>query len=265
MENTGEQSSIIQIEKADYAKLKGREINKNRHEQLPTYVIWDETLQLQQINLAKKAVENFFKYTGLKQDNQKLLFLGNWKSEYPINQDGQLAKFESVEWHVKSSLVQGNRIDSKKAVGRNMFFDIYQQPPKGQPHWEIMFTNRDLHYEGLNFVFGTSVPDLGTIISFKRIDDFFRENPQYKEYSEEVMETIIIHELGHTIFNLPLNRRGENNLDSKLGGGHCKSKDCCMQQGNDVKTFLAITLEKEKDKNPFCEECIKDIKINYKN
>lgn len=265
MENTGEQLPIPQVEKVDYRQLKGRELDVNRHDQLPTYVIWDETLQQKHIDIANQAIKKFFKQTDLKQE--KLQFLGNWKSPESQNQNGQIAKFESVEWNVRSSLVQNNKIDVNKAVNHNMFFDIYQQPPKGQPHWEILLTNRDLHCDGLNFVLGNSVPDLGTIISFNRIDKFFKENPQYKEYSEEVAETIIMHELGHTIFNLPLDRRGEDKLDVetlKVGGSHCKNKGCCMQQGLGVKDFLRITTERDKDQNPFCNECIEDLKINYK-
>lgn len=261
---TGEIPSYLPIERPDYRSMVGREPNPDRPDQLPTYVVWDNTIQPQHQQIIRNAVSNFFEHTGLNPGDNRLLFLGNWRSEQPINQQGQVAAFESVEWNIRSSLTANGRVDVTKAVNYNMFFDPNQRQPQGVEHWEILFTDRDLHCESLNFVLGNSVPDLGAIISFNRIDQFFRDNPEYRNYYQEVATTIIEHELGHTVFNLPSNRRGQQNLDSRVGGDHCKNEGCCMQQGMNVRDFLIITLGRKKDANLFCNECLDDVSRNPK-
>lgn len=261
---TGEILSNLPIEKPDYNRMTGRELDPNRHDQLPTYILWDNTILPQHQQIIRNAVNNFFNNTNLNSENNKLKFLGNWKSENPINKAGQIAAFESVEWNIKSSKTSDDKIDATKAVSYNMFVDPYQKQPQGIKHWEVLFTEKGLHCDGLNYVLGYSIPDLGTIISFNKIDEYFKKNPEYSDYYQEVATTIIEHELGHTVFNLPLKKRGVENLDSRFGGDHCKNEGCCMKQGMNIKDFLVITLDRKKETNPFCDECIDDIKSNPK-
>ncbi len=102
-----------------------------------------------------------------------------------------------------------------------MFNDPYQV---SMPHWEVVFTNKDLYSRETNFVIGIAQPDLSTLISLKRLESISDVGLR-----GETQKTEIFHEVGH-VFGLPTRRRGESRLEYSLGA-HCRSAGCSMKQG----------------------------------
>ena len=123
---------------------------------------------------------------------------------------------------------------------------------------EIVITNKDLYLDKTSFVIGCADDDLGSLISFKRLN--LIDDPVLQR---ETQKTEIFHEVGH-IFGLPTVRRGETKLEDSLGL-HCKNPGCSMKQGMNVpEDWVTFTQQRLREGGrPYCQECITDLKIKF--
>lgn len=100
-------------------------------------------------------------------DKTQLNFYGNWREDGYRDRAGNLVPHKSIEWQVQSKRDQSRRQVNADRVASEMFNDPYQID---MPHWEVVFTNEDLYSQETNFVIGIAQPDLGTLISLKRLE-----------------------------------------------------------------------------------------------
>jgi len=142
-----------------------RIVNPERSYQIPTFVFWDETVTPGQQGLIKEAFDEMFDEIGF--DKTQLNFFGNWHEEEYKDKDGKLIPHKSIEWQVQSKWDNSRQKVDGDRVAYEMFNDPYQVD---LPHWEVIFTNKDLCTPETNFVIGIAQPDLGTLISLKRLE-----------------------------------------------------------------------------------------------
>lgn len=229
-----------------------RVINPERRKPLPTYVFWDETVGYNQQVEIKETMVELFESIGL--DRALLEFYGNWREEDYKLPNGNLKPHAGIEWQIKSKVDKTKGQINADSVVREMSDDPYQIT---SPHWEVIFTNEDMMAPDTNFVIGCARPDLGTIISLKRLSTI--NNPNLRK---ESIKTEIFHEVGH-VFNLPDVKRSEN-IENSLGP-HCTNYGCSMKQGlrvpQDWETFTKERVD--AGGKPFCGECTSHLKEKY--
>lgn len=225
-----------------------------RPQQLNTEVFSDETISENDQQILNEAMFDLFHAVNL--DTQKLRFRGNWRSEKYIDSRGHLAPYESIEWLMKK------HYDDKRnqCQADSLTFDSYYDPYQYKyPHWEVIFTKRDLFTDGNKWVFGATQPDLSTIISLSRFEEF-ADDPKSRR---ELIRTLVFHEFGH-ILGLPSARRGRN-LEESIGT-HCASKGCSMRQGSSVPNFINNTTDRLRNMGkgrPYCSDCMNDLRVKF--
>lgn len=220
-----------------------------RPQQLPTYIMWDNTLTKAGQEVVQGAMVELYKNIGF--DLNKICVYGNWFSNKAVDANKKLNPYESIQWLLNDSY-NSNRgqIDAGRLL-RRLYDDPYQ---KSHPHWEVIFTAHDLYCYNTSFVIGAAQPDIGTIISLSRFMGI-----QESALRHEIIKTEIFHEVGH-VFGLPTKRRGVHNLEQSLGL-HCKTDSCSMKQGLYVPTdWIDITKKRvSRGGNPYCSDCLNDL------
>lgn len=230
-----------------------RRVIPERSYQVQTFVFWDETVIPKQQALIREAFDELF--DAIAFDKSKLHFFGNWREEIYRNDSGNLLPYKSVEWKLLNSW------DSirEKINGDRFHYDLMSDPYQWtKPHWEIIFTNKDLFIKDASFVIGFADDDFFSVISLDRLERI--ENPDLRRETEK---TEIFHEVGH-VLGLPTVRRGESKLESYLGL-HCKNPGCSMKQGEIVpQDWVIFTQERlKRGGSPYCQECMMNLKVKF--
>jgi predicted Zn-dependent protease len=230
-----------------------RVVNPERSYQVPTFVFWDATVTPEQQDLIREAFDEMYDAIGF--DKTQLHIYGNWRDQEYRDNAGNLLPHRSIEWQVQSKYDASKRQVNADRVAIEMFNDPYQLD---MPHWEVIFTNKDLYSQETNFVIGIAQPDLGTLISLKRLESIGNIGMR-----GEAQKTEIFHEVGH-VFGLPTGRRGQSELEYSLGA-HCRSVGCSMKQGLKVPTdWINFTEERLKvGGKPYCDECVADLETKF--
>ena len=225
-----------------------------RPQQLNTDVFSDETISENDQQILNEAMVDLFNAVNL--DIQKLRFCGNWRSKKYIDSKGNLIPYESLEWAMENNYDRKRKQYRADSLTFDSYFDPYQYK---YPHWEVIFTKRDLFTDGNNWVFGATQPDLSTIISLKRFEEF-ADDPKSRR---ELIRTLVFHEFGH-ILGLPSARRGRN-LEESIGT-HCASKGCSMHQGSSIAGFIENTTDRLRNMgkgSPYCSDCMNDLRVKF--
>jgi predicted Zn-dependent protease len=248
---TPEYPIVVKTEEGIYRRVARPE----RPQQLNTQVYSDETISENDQQILNEAMTELFNTINL--DTQKLRFYGNWRSKNYINSRGELTPYESIEWVMKKNF------DSKRNKYRadSITLDSYNDPYQYRfPHWEVIFTKRDLFVDGCDWVFAAARPDLSTIISLNRFEKF-ADDPKVRS---ELIRTLVFHEFGH-VLGLPSARRGRN-LEESIGT-HCTSKGCSMHQALSITDFINITTDRLRNTvkgKPYCSDCMNDLRVKFK-
>lgn len=221
-----------------------RVVSAERRNPLPTFVFWDETISRNDQELITKTFCDLFTYAGI--DLNSLNFYGNWHERDFLLPDGTLKPHASIQWQLQSKFEASRNQIMADSVVDQMYLDPFQLT---NPHWEVIFTNRDLTFREANFVIGAAQPDLGTIISLARLGSI--EDPNMRT---ECIRTEIFHEFGH-VLNLPDVTR-QRNIEYALGA-HCTNNGCSMRQGMRVPLdWINLTRERMSiGGQPFCGDC----------
>lgn len=230
-----------------------RIVSPERSKPLPTFVFWDETVTDSQQLIIHEAFTELSNFLGNKLG--PVSYHGNWRESDYRNPDGSLVPFKSIQWQLDTFLNKSRGQINTETAALQMYNDPNQI---SNPHWEAIFTNKDLYTPETHFVIGVARPDLGTIMSLSRLEAI-----RDAGLKGEAQKTEIFHEFGH-VLSLPTKRRGVNNLEDSLGH-HCLSAGCSMKQGlsvpNDWIGFTIARLEQGGD--PFCGECKTDLEIKF--
>lgn len=230
-----------------------RIVNPERSKPLPTFVFWDETVTPRQQAVIREAFDELTHFLGNKLGPVE--YLQNWREQNFTNPDGTLIPFKSIQWQIDNFIDRGRGQVNAELAASQMYVDPNQTTT---PHWEAIFTNKDLYTPETRFVIGVAHQDLGTIMSLSRLETISDVGLR-----GETQKTEIFHEFGHVLC-LPTGRRGVNNLEESLGY-HCLSKGCSMKQGLSVPDdWIKFTFARLKQGGePFCTECKTDLEVKF--
>lgn len=200
----------------------------------------------------------------------EVLRISGLQKFFPVSEIGDKNK---IDLYLKEARKRGNQYNAGDILAR-----LLREFKDGI---SVALVSRDLYEEGLNFVYGTTIPFIyhygyasyinlpaGSIISLFRLRLWFRN-------SYEVLFVLASHEFGH-ILGIP-NR--DYNVEDTLGT-HCIRGDCVMGQVNVVRSVLKEdgkietrfisadelsrnALRRYKETGSFfCEDCKRDLDIS---
>jgi predicted Zn-dependent protease len=233
---------------------RSRIINPERSFQVDMFVFWDDSVTVEQQQLIKEAIHELYQLIGF--DAKKIQYFGNWHEADFQNEKSELVPHKSIKWQVESKFDSQRKQTNAEDILLTMRVDPHQVT---SPHWEVIITNEDLYQPGTNFLIGSAVRDLGTIISLNRFNHI-----KDHRIRKETQKTELFHEISH-VFGLPTIRRGAEKLEFALGG-HCLNKGCSLQQGMSVPNdWINFTKDRlNQNGKPLCDECILDLKEKFR-
>jgi hypothetical protein len=178
----------------------------------------------------------------------EILDFGVWKNDGWV-ENGQLTKFNSVDWYMKRAREESNRRDQLNA---NMILNLFVvEPWQRVPHYDLAILSSDIYSRDNNFVIGLASPLLGAVVSINR---FLNLNEPMRS---RCIQTELYHELGHVFDIIPPVRK--TNIQESLGV-HCVNI-CSMRQGLVVPNdWVTITQDRLRTENVFCPECKKGLR-----
>lgn len=236
---------VVRNKWSDGSETTSRIRSPERPYHIPAVIYFDNDITSGQRILIQNTLNQVFQEIGVPQD----MIVESQKSA------------SEIFTRVTKNKDRSNQFDA------SLVLDVAERETNqiNQPHHMIIFTNKDLYMENVNFVVGAAQPDSGTLISLSRIWQSIKDSA----LRDNTIKTEIAHELGH-VYGLPTNRRGKENLDFETvpgSGAHCKSPGCSMKQGNVVPAdFIRITqdrLANLRDKF-FCLDCQRDLQQKFK-
>ena len=230
--------------------------NPERSIPILTFIFWDETITPAQQHTIQTAFREL--YQAIRLDFSTIQFLGNWHESAYRDNMGNLLPHKSITWQIKSKLNNNRGQINAEAITDTMLVDPYQLT---HPHWEVVFTNYDLYSPDTRFIIGCAQPDIGTVISFHRLEAVSQMG--YNDaFKREVQKTEIFHEFGH-VLGLPSRRRGQEILEQSLGA-HCRNHGCSMRQGLMVPLdWIDFTVERLKRGSIYCNDCMRDLDVKF--
>lgn len=252
LKGPSDEPTVVEYKYPDGERFVRRVITPERKNPLPIFVFWDETVKPDQQKVIIKSIQKLLDFVGLNRD--LLCIYGNWRENDHRLPDRSLRPHASIEWQIKSKLDR----QRKQVMADQIIDEMLNDPHQLQsPHWEIVFTNRDMATAHTNFVIGGARADLGTVISLGRLS-----RVKDRELREECIKTEIYHEVGH-VFGLPNTNRGRN-LEYSLGP-HCTNKGCSMKQGLRVPhDWVVFTKERLRvGGRPYCHDCAEGLRVKY--
>jgi predicted Zn-dependent protease len=176
---------------------------------------------------------------------------GPWRAAGYRAADGSLRNYKSVDWYL-----QAGRQDSRKIAQLNSDTLVsalaYEPWRRIEDHYDILVVCSDIYGEGTDFVIGSALRGIGTVIStcrFKGLDS---------KTAFECIKTETMHELGHVLGLVPEERT--ENVEQSLGK-HCLNT-CIMRQGLYVpKDWIKLTNDRLRH-GALCRTCETDLR-NY--
>lgn len=197
--------------------------------------------------------------SNLGRPNIEIKDLRNW---------GMTAKpareYQSLDWYQARALLPLNHGFGRQA-GTDILFSLAEQEPwqQSDPHFEAMIVDRDLNlrqfnnagkYDYINFVFGSTSPGFGFIVSPIRIynEANMRRFNVTGDFLERIIRRLAAHEFGHV---LGLVGR-EHNFEDSLGR-HCAGEKgpCLMRQGLSLDVWIRQHLEEIQARQEICPDC----------
>jgi len=181
----------------------------------------------------------------LAKTRKEIVDWGTW------NTGTDLAKqYQSVDWYLEQGRVTSSR---SSQLNSETIVNLFLSEPwrQQQDHYDILITHQDLYFRNTNFVIGSAIPHVGTLISTHRFRELNRRT------MHECIKTEVIHEVGH-VFGLP-NQERKDTRESL--GQHCTNV-CIMRQGLIVpRDWINMTNDRIKY-GPLCGNCQTDL-LNY--
>lgn len=208
---------------------------------------------------SKKAIIDRRGYMSLPPDDRSL---------YIRTTDGNyLVPYESTSWSMaiaKYSALNHGRPDQ---IDASMLLELMESDPTvaNIPQIDIHLVKDDAFAMSggrpNNFVYGVGQTDKGFVLSTKRFEQMYGDNP---EYLKEVIKTITIHELGH-VFNATV--VGRHNVANRDGyGPHCDCPGCVMRTDTRAKPNVLTNdrlARAAHGEPPMCPECIAMAKVHF--
>ncbi len=240
---TKEHPLVVEVKNKDGTIEKQREISPERNFYLPTIVYFDEDVEDEEKTAVIEALQEIARELGYPQEF--IIQSSDPKSDY----------FKEVP----------SRSNTEGKAQYNVDVILSKKIPKDpsqieKPHYAIVITEKDLYGEGTNWVFGSALPDLGTVISLYRLKKAAAQKG-FPVNLEELIKIAVAHEFLH-VFNLPTERRGKDNLEYILGP-HCKNETCVLHQSESLEALSKRAQNLRNQPSLLCEECRKDFETQF--
>lgn len=173
--------------------------------------------------------------------NIELKTFGNWYANE--------GAYGSLMWYEDNAL----RLDSDQLIGDQILMRFASEPWQKSPHIDFAVFGKDLTATNgngyLNFVFGLTSPNLGTVISTYRFQHLLQIQRDLS------IRRVIMHEFFHAVGLLPKWRTTEVNVSL---GEHC-TNICVMRQGLSVPEWLRYAQEEKQRGIILCSHCFRDL------
>ena len=210
----------------------------------PIYIMNEPGISIIEKDAVITGIQTLLGLAIVKRD---MVDYGAWNSGIGLEK-----KYQSVDWYLEQGRRKSNRPNQLRA--NTIVHLLLSEPWRQQTdHYDVLITHQDLYDEGLNFVVGSAIAHVGTVISVNR----FRGLNEKLSY--ECIKTASIHEVGH-VFGLPNPRRKD--IAQSLGG-HCIN-GCVMRQGLTVPTdWINMTRDRLRY-GPLCRNCQADLLDHFR-
>lgn len=118
----------------------------------------------------------------------------------------------------------------------------------------LLFIGRDLclSSQKVNWCLGA-----GTLKGGRAVCSVFHYRGLTAQERLRCIRRTMRHEIGHTL-GLAADLKRKNT--EKSGGPHCTAPGCSMRQTGNLKKLLAFSLEEEQREQPFCPDCLEELR-----
>jgi predicted Zn-dependent protease len=224
----------------------------------PVSIMWSQGVDQGEAQIVVSAVREFLRVVygightvGLAVPPTAIRPFGTWY--LPSVPPG--SPYWGTTWYVETSY------DAlRKQVIAPRFLDLVREEPwqKSNPHWDIAVIDRDLGEgsEGVegrrgDFVLGTAVPELATVLSVYRLRGLVR--PEQRELA---LRRLVFHHFGQ-VLGLP-SRSRRDDVEAIAGRRYCTNL-CLMRRASTVEQVVRAAEQEGSDRVTLCSRCRRDV------
>ncbi len=225
----------------------------------PVSIMWSQGVDTNEAEAAVAAVREFLRVVydvghraGLALPPTAIRPFGTWY--IPSMPKG--SPYSGTTWYVDTSFDSG-----RQQVDGSKFLDLVRQEPwqKSNPHWDVAIVDRDLidsaphpsHTRKREFVLGTSVLELGTVLSVYRLRGLVRT-----EQRELALRRMVYHFFGQVI-GLP--SRSRVSAVEVVGPNRFCTNACVMRHASTVEQLVRAADQESRDGVALCDACRHDL------
>jgi predicted Zn-dependent protease len=158
--------------------------------------------------------------------------------------------FSSGDWYAESADHRGNQV---KFESLRTFFlmEPWQKAPYS--HLDIFITSKDIYSEGMNYLFGGTIPNELTIQSVYR---FRRED---RQDNMVFLDRVMRHEVGHLLGVPGLLVPSNHPRIYEKGGLHCRNI-CQMRQSYSYEELRNCIVREINHNVTLCSDCLEEMR-----
>ncbi|MDO4184512.1 MAG: hypothetical protein Q4D11_04670 [Rhodospirillales bacterium] len=251
------------------------------------YIVSQSGIKPEYAAAVEDGVKDFMAMFPEYKDDYPITYLGRWHDNnsvitaleharvppekrnlyIPTTDGNYLVPYASTDWSMAIAKYSAFSHGRPQQIDASMLLDLMANDPTVAkiPQIDIhlvkddAFAMSDGHPN--NFVYGVGQSDTGFVLSVKRFEQMYGDNP---EYLKEVIKTIAIHELGH-VFKATV--PGRHNVANRDGYGlHCDCLGCVMRTDTRAKPNVLTNDRLDRvahGEPPLCPECIAMTRFHF--
>jgi hypothetical protein len=225
----------------------------------PVSIMWSQGVDTSEAEVAVASVREFLRVVyavghrvGLALPPTAIRPFGTWY--IPSVPKG--SPYSGTTWYVETSF-DANR----QQVDGARFLELVRDEPwqKSNPHWDVAVIDRDLSDSAREpsmgrsreFVLGTSVPELATVLSVYRLRGLVRS-----EQRESALRRMVYHFFGE-VLGLP--SRSRTAAVEAVGRRSYCTNACVMRHAGTVEQVVRAAEQEGRDGVALCDHCQKDL------
>jgi hypothetical protein len=225
----------------------------------PVSIMWSQGVDTSEAEVAVASVREFLRVVyevghrvGLALPPTAIRPFGTWY----IPSVPRGSPYSGTTWYVDTSFDP-----LRQQVDGSRFLDLVRDEPwqKSNPHWDVAVIDRDLTDSvrdgsagrGREFVLGTSVPELATVLSVYRLRGLVRS-----EQREVALRRLVYHYFGE-VLGLPSRSRtvAVEGISKRI---YCTNA-CVMRHAATVEQLVRAAEQEGRDGVALCDNCQNDL------
>jgi predicted Zn-dependent protease len=223
----------------------------------PVSIMWSQGVDASEAEIAVASVREFLRVVyevghrvGLALPPTAIRPFGTWY--IPSVPKG--SPYSGTTWYVDASYDAG-----RQQVDGARFLELVRDEPwqKSNPHWDVAVIDRDLTEaesaagRSRDFVLGTSVPELATVLSVYRLRGLVRS-----EQRELALRRLVFHCFGE-VLGLP--SRSRSAAVELVGSRRYCTNSCVMRNASTVEQLVRAAEQEGRDGVALCDSCQRDL------